>query len=111
MMNIWVMNADGTEPMQISKETANTIHTPTWSHDGQYIAATRGVMSSRSIAAGEIWIYHHTGGSGSKIKAGSHGAFNQKILPTPNFLQMVNIFIIRKMLLAAEFGSTTKIRH
>ncbi|WP_252736898.1 MULTISPECIES: amidohydrolase family protein [unclassified Psychrosphaera] len=85
MMNIWVMNADGTEPMQISKETANTIHTPTWSHDGQYIAATRGVMSSRSIAAGEIWIYHHTGGSGSKIKAGSHGAFNQKNITDPKF--------------------------
>lgn len=85
MINVWTMNADGSDPKQITKETANTIHTPTWSPDGQYIAVTRGVMSSRSIAAGEIWIYHHTGGSGSKIKAGSHGAFNQKNITDPKF--------------------------
>ena len=85
IMNLWTMNADGTDLKQISKESSNTIHTPAWSHDGQYIAATRGVMSSRSIAAGEIWIYHHTGGSGTKIKAGSHGAFNQKNITDPKF--------------------------
>ena len=64
---LWVMNADGSNPVQITKEKEHTIHTPTWSHDGQYIAVTRGVMSSRSVAAGEIWIYHHTGGSGSGV--------------------------------------------
>ena len=85
MMNVWVMNADGSNPIQLTKEKKNTIHTPTWSHDGQYIAVTRGVMSSRSIAAGEIWIYHHTGGSGTKVKAGTYGAFNQKNITDPKF--------------------------
>ena len=45
MINVWVMNADGSNPVQITKENNNTIHTPTWSPDGQYIAVTRGVMS------------------------------------------------------------------
>ncbi len=85
MSNLWVMNADGSDPVQITKETSNTIHTPTWSPDGQYLAVTRGVMSSRSIAAGEIWIYHHTGGSGTKVKSGSFGAFNQKNITDPKF--------------------------
>ncbi|NVK26132.1 MAG: PD40 domain-containing protein [Gammaproteobacteria bacterium] len=85
IINLWTMNADGSNLKQISKESGNTIHTPSWSPDGQYIAVTRGVMSSRSIAAGEIWIYHHTGGSGTKIKSGSHGAFNQKNITDPKF--------------------------
>jgi len=85
MMNVWVMNADGTDPVQITKEKKHTIHTPAWSPDGQYIAVTRGVMSSRSVAAGEIWIYHHTGGSGTKIKSGTYGAFNQKNITDPKF--------------------------
>ncbi|GAB2995467.1 amidohydrolase family protein [Psychrosphaera aestuarii] len=85
MMNVWVMNADGSDPVQITKQTSHTIHTPTWSPDGQFIAVTRGVMSSRSVAAGEIWLYHHTGGSGTKVKAGSYGAFNQKNITDPKF--------------------------
>ena len=85
MMNVWTMNADGSNLKQITKEASNTIHTPTWSPDGQYIAVTKGVMSSRSIAAGEIWIFHHTGGSGTKIQSGSHGAFNQKNITDPKF--------------------------
>ena len=85
MMNLWVMNADGTDPVQITKEKSHTIHTPQWSPDGQYIAVTRGVMSSRSVAAGEIWLFHHTGGSGTKVKAGTYGAFNQKNITDPKF--------------------------
>ncbi len=85
MMNVWVMNADGSDPVQITKQTSHTIHTPTWSPDGQFIAVTRGVMSSRSVAAGEIWLYHHTGGSGTKVKSGSYGAFNQKNITDPKF--------------------------
>lgn len=85
IMNVWVMDSDGSNLKQITKEKSNTVHTPTWSPDGQYIAATRGVMSSRSIAAGEIWIYHHTGGSGTKIKSGSFGEFNQKNITDPKF--------------------------
>jgi Tol biopolymer transport system component len=85
MINVWTMNADGSDLQQITKEASNTIHTPTWSPDGQYIAVTKGVMSSRSIAAGEIWIYHHTGGSGTKIQSGSYGAFNQKNISDPKF--------------------------
>ena len=85
MMNVWVMDADGSNPRQVTKQTSHTIHTPTWSPDGQFIAVTRGVMSSRSVAAGEIWLYHHTGGSGTKVKAGSYGAFNQKNITDPKF--------------------------
>lgn len=85
MMNVWLMDADGNNLKQLTKETSHTIHTPSWSPDGQYIAVTRGVMSSRSIAAGEIWMFHKSGGKGFKLKSGSYGAFNQKNITDPKF--------------------------
>ena len=59
MSNVWVMNSDGSNLVQVTKEKNNLIHSPKWSPDGQYIVANKGIMSSRSIPAGEIWLYHH----------------------------------------------------
>lgn len=85
LSNIWVMNIDGTELRQVSKEKNNIMHSPKWSPDGQYIAATKGIMSSRSIPAGEIWLYHHSGGNGIKIKQRVHGKKDQKNIADPAF--------------------------
>ncbi|MCB1025791.1 MAG: PD40 domain-containing protein, partial [Acidobacteria bacterium] len=85
LSNLWVMNIDGTNMKQISKETANLIHSPKWSPDGEYIAVMKGIMSTRSIPAGEIWMYHKTGGSGLQIKKRVNGKRDQKNIADPAF--------------------------
>ena len=50
--NLWVMNADGTDPRPVTEEKENLVHNPGWSPDGDYIVAKKGFTSTRSIAAG-----------------------------------------------------------
>ena len=85
LSNVWVMNTDGTELRQVTKEKNNIIHAPKWSPDGEYILVTKGIMSSRSIPAGEIWMYHHTGGTGLAIKKRVNGLKDQKNIADPAF--------------------------
>jgi imidazolonepropionase-like amidohydrolase/Tol biopolymer transport system component len=65
--NIWIMNADGTKPSQVTKESYRLLNSPTWTPDGQYIAARKHFTSTRSAGAGEIWMYHWTGGDGTQM--------------------------------------------
>ncbi|WP_133471904.1 amidohydrolase family protein [Paraglaciecola marina] len=85
LSNLWVMNLDGTNLKQVSTEKYNLIHSPKWSPDGQYIAVSKGIMSSRSIPAGEIWLYHHAGGDGLAIKKRVNGKKDQKNIADPAF--------------------------
>ncbi|XOV78464.1 MAG: amidohydrolase family protein [Aestuariibacter sp.] len=83
--NLWVMNIDGSELKQLSEEKNNLIHSPAWSPDGNYIAAMKGIMSRRSIPAGEIWLYHKAGGKGVQVKARVNGKKDQKNIADPAF--------------------------
>lgn len=83
--NVWVMDSNGENLRQVTKEKNNLIHSPSWSPDGEYILATKGIMSSRSIPAGEIWMYHHNGGDGLQIKAREHGKSDQQNIADPTF--------------------------
>ncbi|MGB2427059.1 MAG: amidohydrolase, partial [Alteromonas sp.] len=85
LSNIWIMDIDGTNLRQVTKEKNNIIHSPKWSPDGQYLVGTKGIMSSRSIPAGEIWMWHKSGGSGLVIKARIHGKSDQKNIADPAF--------------------------
>ncbi|NDV92200.1 amidohydrolase family protein [Alteromonas sp. 345S023] len=85
LSNIWVMDINGENLHQITTEKNNTIHSPKWSPDGEYLVATKGIMSSRSIPAGEIWMYHHTGGEGLQIKARNNGKRDQQNIADPVF--------------------------
>lgn len=85
LSNVWVMDIDGSNLKQITKEKKNIIHSPKWSPDGQYIAVTKGIMSSRSIPAGEIWLYHHSGGDGFPVKKRVNGKKDQKNIADPAF--------------------------
>ncbi|MDH3492320.1 MAG: amidohydrolase, partial [Acidobacteriota bacterium] len=85
LSNLWVMDIDGTNLKQLSDEKKNIIHSPKWSPNGEYIAVTKGFMSRRSIPAGEIWMYHHTGGSGFVIKKRANGKKDQKNTADPAF--------------------------
>ncbi len=65
--NIWTMDADGADPEQVSSESERDVNTPSWSPDGEYIFARKHFVFSRSLGAGEIWMWHRTGGSGLQV--------------------------------------------
>ncbi len=67
--NIWVMNADGSDKRQVTKEDFRLLNQPSWSPDGEYIVAKKHFTTQRSLGTGEIWIYHVSGGGGVKLVA------------------------------------------
>ncbi|MBT6421810.1 MAG: amidohydrolase, partial [Porticoccaceae bacterium] len=83
--NLWIMDANGSNSRQISTEKTALIHTPSWSPDGDYIAVTKGFMSSRSIPAGEIWMYHRSGGDGVMVTERAYEEHTQKNMTDPAF--------------------------
>ncbi|MBA2328647.1 MAG: PD40 domain-containing protein [Flavisolibacter sp.] len=65
--NIWVMDRDGANAKQITKETFHLLNNAAWTPDMQYIVARKHFTSGRSLGAGEIWMYHISGGSGLQL--------------------------------------------
>ncbi len=82
--NIWIMDIDGDNKSQVTKESFRLLNNPTWSPDGRFIAAKKHFTTSRSLGTGEIWLYHTSGGSGVKlVKRPSES--HQKELGEPMF--------------------------
>jgi len=65
--NIWIMNADGSDARQLTKESFRLLNNSSWSPDGEYIAAKKHFTTTRSMGTGEIWLYHRNGGSGVAV--------------------------------------------
>lgn len=65
--NIWMMNTDGSDPEQITKENFRLVNNAVWSTDGNYIICKKHFSSQRSLGAGEIWMYHKSGGKGIQL--------------------------------------------
>ena len=65
--NIWLMNTDGSKAKQVTKESFRLLNNPTWMPDGQYFVARKHFTSSRSLGAGEMWMYHISGGDGLQL--------------------------------------------
>ena len=65
--NIWVMNRDGSEPRQVTKEMFRLLNNAVWSPDGNYLIARKHFTSRRSLGAGEMWMYHISGGDGIQL--------------------------------------------
>ena len=65
--NIWVMNIDGSDAKQVTKEKFRLLNNSYWMPDGNYLVARKHFTSGRSLGAGEIWQYHITGGSGIQL--------------------------------------------
>lgn len=65
--NIWIMNSDGTGKRQLTRETFRLLNNATWTPDGQFIIARKHFTASRSLGAGEMWMYHISGGEGVQL--------------------------------------------
>ncbi len=65
--NIWVMNVDGADKRQVTKEDFRLLNQPSWSPDGRFIAAKKHFTTGRSLGTGEIWLYHVSGGGGVQL--------------------------------------------
>lgn len=65
--NIWVMNTDGSGARQVTKEDFRLLNNAAWTPDGNYLVARKHFTSQRSLGAGEMWMYHVSGGSGIQL--------------------------------------------
>jgi imidazolonepropionase-like amidohydrolase/Tol biopolymer transport system component len=65
--NIWIMERDGSKPQQVSKETFRLLNSPSWTPDSEYIVARKHFTAERSLGAGEMWLYHRSGGEGLQL--------------------------------------------
>jgi imidazolonepropionase-like amidohydrolase/Tol biopolymer transport system component len=65
--NIWTMNLDGSNAKQITKENFRLLNNAVWTPDGNYLIARKHFSSTRSLGAGEMWMYHISGGSGIQL--------------------------------------------
>ena len=65
--NIWVMNSDGTNKHTVTKENFRLLNNASWTPDGQFLVARKHFTGTRSLGAGEMWLYHKTGGEGIQL--------------------------------------------
>src|SRR5882757_665470 len=63
--NIWIADADGSNPKQLSQDEQSEFASPTWTPDGYYVMASR--ISQFPIGAAELWMYHVRGGAGVQV--------------------------------------------
>ena len=65
--NIFYMDVDEKNAKQITKESFRLLNNAVWMPDGQYIIARKHFTSGRSLGAGEMWMYHISGGEGIQL--------------------------------------------
>ncbi|HLA68479.1 MAG TPA: amidohydrolase family protein [Bacteroidota bacterium] len=65
--NLWIMNSDGSMLSQVSKEKERQVNNAVWTPDGQYLIGRKHYRNTRSLGAGEMWLFHTTGGAGLQL--------------------------------------------
>ncbi|MDX1674773.1 MAG: hypothetical protein R3314_08270, partial [Longimicrobiales bacterium] len=65
--NIWLMDADGSNPRQVTREGSREVNSPAWSPDGENLFVRKHFVDRRSLGAGEVWMYHRSGGGGLQV--------------------------------------------
>src|SRR5439155_107575 len=69
--NMWLCDADGSNPRALTKGDKNLYASPEWTPDGQYVVASKTSMPIGSVY--EIWLYHKDGGSGVSLTKDDKG--------------------------------------
>jgi Tol biopolymer transport system component len=62
--NLWLADADGSNPKALAKGRNQMFLSPSWTPDGQYVIASK---SGDAIGTFAPWMYHKDGGSGVQI--------------------------------------------
>jgi Tol biopolymer transport system component/imidazolonepropionase-like amidohydrolase len=62
--NVWIANADGTDPKPVTEGRNQLFVSPTWTPDGQYIVVSK---ADDSLGTFSLWIYDKDGGEGVHI--------------------------------------------
>lgn len=99
--NIWIMNRDGSGKRQVSKETFRLLNNATWMPNSDYLIARKHFTGTRSLGAGEMWMYSIYGGEGIQLTKrkndqqdagepnvspdGRYLYFSEDMSPGPNF--------------------------
>lgn len=65
--NLWRIGVDGKNPVAVTDETFRLLNNPAWTPDGQYLVGRKHFTSERSLGAGELWLYHKSGGDGLQL--------------------------------------------
>jgi imidazolonepropionase-like amidohydrolase/Tol biopolymer transport system component len=65
--NIWIMNRDGSNKKQITRESFRLLNNAAWMPNSEYIIARKHFTATRSLGAGEMWMYHINGGDGVQL--------------------------------------------
>lgn len=115
--NIWIMDSDGQNKRQLTKENFRLLNNATWMPNSQYLIARKHFTGTRSLGAGEMWLYNIHGGEGIQLTkrkndqqdAGEPNVspdgktlyFSEDISPGPNFEYSKDpngvIYAIRKL--------------
>ncbi|MDP9177328.1 MAG: amidohydrolase family protein [Gemmatimonadota bacterium] len=67
LTNVWTSDLNGKDLRQVSKEKEREVSNPAWTPDGQYLVNRKHFRNTRSLGAGEMWLYHVAGGNGLKL--------------------------------------------
>ncbi|HXG92845.1 MAG TPA: amidohydrolase family protein [Blastocatellia bacterium] len=62
--NLWIADADGSNPKPLTKGRNQMFASPSWTADGQYVVASKG---GAGIPTFSIWMFHKDGGSGVQL--------------------------------------------
>lgn len=65
--NLWRVRLDGTHYRQVTKEDFRLMNNPAWTPDGNYLIGRKHFTSERSLGAGELWLFHKSGGAGLQL--------------------------------------------
>ena len=65
--NIWYLDTETDSLHPVTRETFRLVNGAEWTPDGDYLVVRKHFTSTRSLGAGEIWMYHRSGGNGLQV--------------------------------------------
>ena len=68
--NVWLIDAEGGEPTQLSEGVGSVFLSPEWMPDGKYVVVSR---ARAFFGLEKLWLYHVDGGTGIEMVGGGGG--------------------------------------